>query len=68
MLEFELEGEETPQEIPRQEVPEGEGQVQEELPKCPGHKPSAYLEGKPQSILSLLCFINIKLSYLYLMH
>jgi hypothetical protein len=27
LLEFELEGEETPQEIPQQEVPEEEGQV-----------------------------------------
>jgi hypothetical protein len=64
LLEFELEGEE----IPQQEVPEGEGQVQEELLECPDHKPSAYLKGKPRSILSLLCFINVNLSPLYLMH
>ena len=53
LLEFELEGEETQQEIPQEEVLEGEGQDQEELPKCPDHRPSAYLKGKPRSILSL---------------
>ena len=54
LLEFELEGEEALQEIPQQEVPEGEGQVKEELPECPDDRPLAYLKGKPQSILSLL--------------
>jgi len=68
LLEFELEGEETQQEIPQEEVLEGEGQDQEELPKCPDHRPSAYLKGKPRSILNLLCFINIHLSSLCLMH
>ena len=68
LLEFEAMGEEDQQETQQQEVPEGEGQVQEELPKCPDHKPSAYLKGKPRSILSLLCFINANLSSLCLMH
>ena len=47
LLNFELEGEETPQEIPQPEVPKGEGQVQEDLPECPDYRPSSYLEGKP---------------------
>ena len=68
MLEFELEGEEAMQEIPQQEVPKREGQVEEELPECPSHRPLAYLKGKPRSILSLLCFINVNLSSLCLMH
>ena len=68
LLEFEAMGEEDQQETQQQAVPEGEGQVQEELPECPDHKPSAYLKGKPQSILSLLCFINADLSSLCLMH
>ena len=67
-MEFEVVEEEDQQETQQQEVPEGEGQVQEELPECPDHKPSAYLKGKPWSILSLLCFINANLSSLYLMH
>jgi hypothetical protein len=68
LLEFELEGQETPQEIPQQEVPKGEGQVQEELPECPDHHCSANLKGKPQGILCLPCFINTNLSSLCLMH
>ena len=68
LLEFEAVVEEDQQETQQQEVPEGEGQVQEELPKCPGHRPSAYLKCKPRSILSLLYFINPNLSSLCLMH
>ena len=68
LLEFEAVGEEDQQETQQQEVPEGEEQVQEELPECPDHKPSAYLKGKTRSILSLLCFIKTHLSSLYLMH
>ena len=49
-------------------APEIEEQVLEDLPKCPDHKPSSYLKGKPQSILSLLCFTNINLSPLCLIH
>ena len=47
---------------------EGEEQVLEDLAECPDHKPSSYLKGMPRSILSLLCFININLSPLCLMH
>ena len=68
LLEFAAVGKEDQQETQQQEVPEGEGQVQEELPECPDHKPSAYLKSKPRSILSLLCFINANLSSLCLMH
>ena len=53
LLEFEAMGEEDQQETQQQAVPEGEGQVQEELPECPDHKPLAYLKGKPRGILSL---------------
>ena len=68
LLEFEAVGEEDQQETQQQEVPEGERQVQEELPECPDHRPLAYVKGKPRSILSLLCFINANLSSLCLMH
>ena len=33
-----------------------EAATAQELPKCPDHRPSSFLKGKPRSILSLLCF------------
>ena len=56
LLEFEAVGEENPLEI-QQEVPEGEGQVQE-LPECPDHVPTSYIKGKPRSILRLPLFLK----------
>jgi hypothetical protein len=38
-----------------QEEPEEGGQAPD-LPECPDHRPSTFLKGKPQSILSLLRF------------
>ena len=47
------------------ELPESEGQQrerpqeaeeEEDLPECPDHRPSTYVEGKPRSIISLLLF------------
>ena len=47
------------------ELPESEGQQgelpqgaeeEEDLPECPDHRPSTYVEGKPWSIISLLLF------------
>ena len=40
--------------------------VEEELPECPDHRPSSFLKGKPQSILSLPCFYKY-LEYLLLL-
>jgi hypothetical protein len=37
-----------------QEEPEEGGQALD-LPECPDHRPSTFLKGKPQSILSLQC-------------
>jgi len=56
LLQFEAVGEENPLEI-QQEVPEGEGQVQE-LPECPAHAPTSYIKGKPRSILRLPLFLK----------
>ena len=48
------------------ELPESEGQQgeppqgaeeEEDLPECPDHRPSTYVEGKPRSIISLLLFL-----------
>ena len=58
LLEFEAVDQED-QEGPQQGAPEGEQQAPEELSECPDHKPTSFLKGKPQSILSLLCFTNI---------
>jgi len=56
LLEFEAVGEENLLEI-QQEIPEGEGQVQE-LPECPDHVPTSYIKGKPRSILRLPLFLK----------
>ena len=61
LLEFN-EGEEgDQQEIPQAAAPEGEEQTLEELPECPDHRPTSFLKGKPQSILSLPVFCKILL-------
>ena len=59
LLEFN-EGEEgDQQEIPQAAAPKGEEQTLEELPKCPDHRPTSFLKGKPRSILSLPVFYKI---------
>ena len=68
LLEFEPERQEEQQAAQEQEVQAEGGVNVEDLPKCPDHQPSLFLKGKPQSILSLLCFLNINLSPFILMH
>jgi hypothetical protein len=68
LLEFEAMGEEDQQETQQQEAPEGEEQAPEELPECLDHRPSAFMKGKPRSILSLIRFTNTNLSSLCLIH
>ena len=64
LLEFD-EGEEgDQQEIPQATAPKEEEQNLEELPECPDHRPTSFLKGKPQSILSLLVFYKILLKSL----
>ena len=65
---LEFEAEEENQEAPQQVDPEGEEQAPKELPKCPNHRPTSFLKGKPRSILSFLCFYKYHLSPLCLMH
>ena len=61
LLEFN-EGEEgDQQEIPQATAPEEEEQTTEKLPECPNHRPTSFLKGKPQSILSLPMFYKILL-------
>ena len=46
-------------ELPESEGQQGElpqGAEEEDLPDCPNHRPSTYVEGKPRSIISLLLF------------
>jgi hypothetical protein len=54
-----LEFEQLPEERPaaeEQEIQALEGGANdEELPECPNHQPSSFIQGKPRSILSLLC-------------
>jgi hypothetical protein len=40
------------------EVPIGEGAPEEELPECPDHRPSSFLKGKPQCMLTQSLYIN----------
>ena len=64
LLEFN-EGEEGgQQEIPQATATKGEEQNLEELPKCPDHRPTSFLKGKPRSILSLPVFYKILLKFL----
>ena len=64
LLEFN-EGEEgDQQEIPQAIALEEEEQNPEELLKCPDHRPTSFLKGKPQSILNLLVFYKILLKSL----
>ena len=70
LLEFEQGLLEEQQQAQEQEVQAPEGGVnEEELLECPDHQPFSFLKGKPQSILSLLCFKNVTLSiFICLMH
>ena len=67
MLEFEA-VEEEDQEAPQQVALESEEQAPEEFLECLDHRPTSFLKGKPQSILSLICFYKYHLSPLCLMH
>jgi hypothetical protein len=47
-----LEFEGAHQEEEEPEVPAGEAVPEEELPKCPDHRPSSFLKGKPRCMLT----------------
>ena len=70
LLEFEQGLPEEQQQVQEQKVQAPEGGVnEEEVLECPDHQPSSFLNGKPRSILSLLCFKNVTLSiFTCLMH
>ena len=68
LLEFEPKRQKEQQAAQEQEVQVKGGVNVEDLPKCPKHQPSSFLKGKPWSILSLVCFLNINLSPFVLMH
>ena len=61
LLEFNEEEEGDQQEIPQAIAPKEEEQTLEELLKCPDHRPTSFLKGKPRSILSLPVFYKILL-------
>ena len=61
LLEFNEEEEEDQQETPQATSLGEEVQTPKELPECPNHRPTSFLKGKPQSILSLLVFYKILL-------
>ena len=44
-----------------------EAAAEEELLECSDHRPSSFLKGKPQSILSLPCFYKYPEYFLLLM-
>jgi hypothetical protein len=52
LLEFEgARQEEEQEQLEEPEVPASEESVVEELPECPDHRPSSFLNGKPRCIL-----------------
>ena len=65
LLEFEPERQEEQQAVQEQEVQTEGGVNVEDLPECPDHQPSSFMKGKPQSILSLLCFSKYQLESFY---
>ena len=64
VLEFELpEPEDEQGELPR-------GAEEGDLPECPDHRPSTYIEGKPRSIIRLLLFcyhVQLSIGYGYVL-
>ena len=68
LLEFNEEEEENQPEMPQAAAPGEEEQTLEDLPECLDHRPTSFLKGKPQSILSFLCFTKYHSSPLCLMH
>jgi hypothetical protein len=42
-------------EVRKQEVPEADEEVGEDLPECPDHRPSSFERGKPLSIFLPVC-------------
>ena len=64
LLEFDEVEEGDQQENPQVAASEGEEQNSEELPKCPDHRTTSFLRGKPQSIISLPVFYKQLLKYL----
>jgi hypothetical protein len=65
-LEFEGALLEEDQEQPGEtEEPAGEGVPEDELPKCLDHRPSSFLKGKPQCMLTQLLYTHT-FEYFYL--
>ena len=64
LLEFDEVEEGDQQENPQVTAPEGEVQNPKELPECPDHRPTLFLRGKPQSIISLPVIYQCLLKYL----
>ena len=62
LLEFNEEEEEDQLETPQDAAPREEEQTHKDLPECPDHRPTPFLKGKPQSILSLM-FYKILLEF-----
>jgi hypothetical protein len=59
-VEYVIVEEENLQELP----PEDEGQAFEPLSECPNHRPSTFHQGKPQSIINFLSFLQNSLNYI----
>ena len=62
LLEFNEEEEGDQQKTPQTTTLGEEEQTPKELSECPNHRPTSFLKGKPQSILSLPCFTKYDLS------
>jgi len=41
----------------QRDPPQEGGAEEEDLPECPDHRPTTYIEGKPRSIIRLLIFL-----------
>ena len=68
LLKFNEEQEEDQHETPQAVALGEEEQTLKDLLEWSDHRPTSFLKGKPQSILSLSCFTKYYLSPLCLMH
>jgi hypothetical protein len=60
--------EEDQEQLREPEDPAGEGIPTDKLPKCPDHRPSSFLKGKPRCLLTQLFYISILSTFTCLLH
>jgi hypothetical protein len=68
LLEFERAHQEEQEQPKEPEVPASEGVSEVELSKCPDHRPSSFLKGKPRCRLTQYLYTYHLSPFTYLLH